>query len=164
MCNIFSHTLKEALLQSNMASCMIFGNHPVKKRNDLMCTIQALVSDYVIPMMFFFSIKYKEILRNGHCIPNQFSGCFYFVTLCVCNSNSVSSIKMTSPFFCSQRVPPVNRSLSSPTSSSIAQVDPPRDPSRIVGSAVDREQVYSWILELTNPETREHAFIELRYY
>ena len=88
----------------------------------------------------------------------------YSLHLCVCNSNSVSSIKMTSPFFCSQRVPPVNRSLSSPTSSSIAQVDPPRDPSRIVGSAVDREQVYSWILELTNPETREHAFIELRYW
>lgn len=27
---------------------------------------------------------------------------------------------------------------------------------------VDRERVYQWILELTNPETRENALPELR--
>ena len=107
-------------------------------------------------------------MRNDHCIvfPTKTQGfsilLHLYIYICICTSNSVSSIKMTSPFF-PQRVPPVNRSLSSPTPSSIAQVDPPRDASRIVGSAVDREQVYSWILELTNPETREHALIELRY-
>lgn len=29
-------------------------------------------------------------------------------------------------------------------------------------ASVDRDQVYIWILELINPETREHALIELR--
>ena len=103
-------------------------------------------------------------MSNDHCIvfPTKSQGFSILLHLYICTSNSVRSIKMTSPFL-PQRVPPVNRSLSSPTPSSIAQVDPPRDPSRIVGSAVDREQVYSWILELTNPETREHALIELRY-
>lgn len=27
---------------------------------------------------------------------------------------------------------------------------------------VEREKVYMWILELTNPETRENALLELR--
>lgn len=27
---------------------------------------------------------------------------------------------------------------------------------------VERERVYQWILELTNPETRENALLELR--
>lgn len=31
-----------------------------------------------------------------------------------------------------------------------------------VPSSVDRDQVYTWILELINPDTREHALIELR--
>lgn len=35
--------------------------------------------------------------------------------------------------------------------------------STVTQSTVNREQVYTWILELTNPDTREHALIELRY-
>lgn len=30
-------------------------------------------------------------------------------------------------------------------------------------SQVDREKIYQWIIELTNPETRENALQELRY-
>lgn len=30
--------------------------------------------------------------------------------------------------------------------------------------AVDKEQVYSWIQQLTHPDTREHALIELRSF
>lgn len=29
--------------------------------------------------------------------------------------------------------------------------------------SVDREKIYLWITELTNPETRESALFELRY-
>lgn len=28
---------------------------------------------------------------------------------------------------------------------------------------VDRDKIYQWILELTNPDTRENALLELRY-
>lgn len=28
---------------------------------------------------------------------------------------------------------------------------------------VEREKIYQWILELTNPDTRENALLELRY-
>lgn len=59
------------------------------------------------------------------------------------------------------------RSVSSPTPgmppSTITPSEGSRDMSRIPSSGnVDRDQVYAWILELTNPDTREHALIELR--
>ena len=53
------------------------------------------------------------------------------------------------------------RSLSSPVPSSEVSRDSSRP--NVGGGVVDRDQVYTWILELTNPETREHALIELRY-
>ena len=54
-------------------------------------------------------------------------------------------------------------SISSPTPSAIPTSDgASRDSSRAIVSSVDREQVYTWILELINPDTREHALIELR--
>lgn len=53
------------------------------------------------------------------------------------------------------------RSISSPTPGMTSDVS--RDTSRVpITSNVDRDQVYTWILELINPETREHALIELR--
>ena len=56
----------------------------------------------------------------------------------------------------------MTRSISSPTPG-MPPSEGSRDMSRIPSSGnVDREQVYSWILELTNPDTREHALIELR--
>ena len=62
-----------------------------------------------------------------------------------------------------QRVP--TRSLSSPTPGTPTNTETTREPIRTTGNnnMVDREQVYTWIMELTNPETREHALIELRY-
>jgi CCR4-NOT transcription complex subunit 9 len=30
-------------------------------------------------------------------------------------------------------------------------------------SSVDRDKIYQWIIELSNPETRENALLELRY-
>ena len=30
-------------------------------------------------------------------------------------------------------------------------------------SDAEREKIYSWIIELSNAETREHALLELRY-
>lgn len=56
------------------------------------------------------------------------------------------------------------RSISSPTPT-MPTSDVSRDASRASGAttSVDREQVYTWILELINPDTREHALIELRY-
>ena len=60
------------------------------------------------------------------------------------------------------------RSVSSPTpgmQSSEASRDTTGAPTSgggAPGSSVDRDQVYTWILELINPDTREHALIELR--
>lgn len=31
-------------------------------------------------------------------------------------------------------------------------------------SSVDREKIYQWIMELSNPETRENALLELRCF
>jgi hypothetical protein len=31
-------------------------------------------------------------------------------------------------------------------------------------STVDRDKIYQWIVELSNPETRENALLELRYF
>jgi hypothetical protein len=31
-------------------------------------------------------------------------------------------------------------------------------------SLVDRDKIYQWIIELSNPETRENALLELRYF
>jgi CCR4-NOT transcription complex subunit 9 len=31
-------------------------------------------------------------------------------------------------------------------------------------SSVDRDKIYQWIVELSNPETRENALLELRYF
>jgi hypothetical protein len=30
-------------------------------------------------------------------------------------------------------------------------------------TSVDRDKIYQWIVELSNPETRENALLELRY-
>lgn len=69
----------------------------------------------------------------------------------------------------------MGRAVSSPTSmvTSESSAPTPRDQpvqqrQQSVGvgstgtSSVDREQVYQWIQELTPPDTREHALIELR--
>ena len=70
----------------------------------------------------------------------------------------------------------MGRAVSSPTPVVTSEAAAPsRDPSMVqrqqssgVGSGgggpVDREQVYQWILDLTPPDTREHALIELRSY
>jgi len=31
-------------------------------------------------------------------------------------------------------------------------------------SSVDRDKIYQWIVELSHPETRENALLELRYW
>jgi CCR4-NOT transcription complex subunit 9 len=55
----------------------------------------------------------------------------------------------------------MTRSISSPTPSMPA-AETSRDMPRTSSSTnLDREQVYVWILELINPDTREHALIEL---
>jgi len=35
-------------------------------------------------------------------------------------------------------------------------------PATLQQPVVDREKVYQWIIELSNPETRENALVELR--
>lgn len=39
--------------------------------------------------------------------------------------------------------------------------NPQTAPSTIAGGPVDRDQIYQWILELSSPETRETALLEL---
>jgi len=29
---------------------------------------------------------------------------------------------------------------------------------------MEREKIYTWVLELSSPDTREHALLELRYF
>ena len=56
-----------------------------------------------------------------------------------------------SPLTTSVNIVPVNRNVSAPSSSTNANVT----------NAVNRDQVYTWIQELSSPDSREHALIEL---
>jgi len=58
-----------------------------------------------------------------------------------------------SPLSTAVNTVPVSRNVSAPASSSAANAN--------ASNTVNRDQVYTWIQELSSPDTREHALIEL---